>query len=203
MFEMLQLLIGIVVLMLGAGLFLLSKNKQHSVAPPAEDSTSEESRHAHKVFDFPMVEDSKPKANIELPEVIVYYVLPSTPQAFNGLDLYRIFTDHGVDFGDHQIFHCCEDDEVLFSVAKSEEPGVFDEQLMKEKDIPGLAMFCQYADLSDPSLAYERMMNLAYRISRELGGAILTSENKAVHHEDVEAVIAALSQLEVDQVHEA
>ena len=64
-------------------------------------------------------------------------------------------------------------------------------------------MFCQYAGLSDPSLAYERMMNLAYRISRELGGAILTSENKAVHHEDVEAVIAALSQLEVGEVHEA
>lgn len=202
MFEMLQLLTGIVVLMLGAGLFLLSKNKQRSVVPPTEDSTSANNGH-HKIFDFPMVEDVKPKATIELPEVIVYYVLPSTPQAFNGLALYRIFTDHGVNFGDHQIFHCCEDDEVLFSVAKSEEPGVFDEQLMKEKDIPGLAMFCQYAGLSDPSLAYERMMNLAYRISRELGGAILTSENKAVHHEDVEAVIAALSQLEVGEVHEA
>ncbi|MGC6404245.1 MAG: cell division protein ZipA C-terminal FtsZ-binding domain-containing protein [Candidatus Comchoanobacterales bacterium] len=203
MLEILQLLLGLVIMMVGAGFFLLARSKKTLKSSKEANDQEPVPKQTQKIFDFPVMEEEAPKPRVQLPEVIVYYLLPSTGQTFNGLDLYRVFTDHGVVFGDQKIFHCLEDDEILFSVAKSEEPGIFDEQLMKETSIPGLALFCQYKTLKDPSLAYERMMNLAYRIARELGGQILTPDRQSVHHETVELMIAELSRLEVGALDEA
>lgn len=200
MLEILQVLVGVCVVMIGIGLFFFIRNKKDfnadSMVP--QDSSNKDTNATKKVFNFPMGdEDFSERKSIKLPEVIVYYLTPSTTKSFQGFELYRLFTEHGVVFGDHQIFHCQEDGEVLFSIAKSEEPGTFDEQLMKEVDVPGMAVFCQYKVLKDPSVAYERMMNLCYRICRELGGTIMTQEQKTVLHDDVETIIAELNRIEV------
>ncbi|GAB6068325.1 hypothetical protein JCM13664_16440 [Methylothermus subterraneus] len=105
-----------------------------------------------------------------LPEVIQVSVVAPPERPFLGGELLKAFADLGLQYGEMEIFHAYEDDEIQFSVANLVKPGTFPIDAMDEFKTRGLALFFQPAQVSRPLEAFERMIAACHALAQRLGG---------------------------------
>ena len=109
----------------------------------------------------------------DLPEVIQISIVAPKGQVFSGPDLVKAFSDLGLKFGDMEIFHLHQGNQILFSVASMVKPGTFPIDQMEHFQTPGLTLFMQPPLVPEPLQAFERMIGLCHTLSQRLGGSEL------------------------------
>jgi cell division protein ZipA len=119
---------------------------------------------------------AKPKAP---PELIIALLIQAPPgEAFKGADIMAAMEDVGLQYGAMQIFHHHgiegnTSKQAVFSVANLVEPGTLDPARMEEFTSPGLAIFMRLPGPLSGRVAFELMLNNAYRLAELLDGELL------------------------------
>lgn len=107
---------------------------------------------------------------------------------FKGEDLLKVVNHQQLKFGDMSIYHAYDDDNVFtFSMSNMLQPGHFDPEHIAEMRTPGVILFMQLSLVTDTELAFEKMLNCAQTLARELDGTLTTAKQHAISDEDIEA----------------
>ncbi|MCB1667925.1 MAG: cell division protein ZipA [Pseudomonadales bacterium] len=114
-------------------------------------------------------------------QVLVLHLMATERTPFKGDLLLNAFLACGLRYGDMKIFHYHAGDngagEVLFSIASSVNPGVFNLKTIAEFKTPGISLFFATDDVTNPSRAFEKMLSTAEALAKRLGGQ-LRDENR-------------------------
>jgi cell division protein ZipA len=105
-----------------------------------------------------------------LPEVIQVSIVAPPQQPFSGDKLLRVFEELGLEYGDMDIFHAYQGDEIQFSVASLVKPGTFPIDAMDDFQTRGLTLFFQPPLVSRPAEAFEHMIATCHALAQRLGG---------------------------------
>ncbi|MFN3918987.1 MAG: cell division protein ZipA C-terminal FtsZ-binding domain-containing protein, partial [Methylohalobius sp.] len=98
------------------------------------------------------------EAKRKLPEVIQVSIVAPPQQPFSGNKLLEAFEELGLEYGDMDIFHAYQGDEIRFSVASLVKPGTFPIDAMDDFHTRGLTLFFQPPLVSQPVEAFEHMI---------------------------------------------
>ncbi len=106
----------------------------------------------------------------KLPEVIQVSIVAPPQQPFSGNKLLKVFEELGLEYGDMDIFHAYQGDEIRFSVASLVKPGTFPIDAMDDFQTRGLTLFFQPPLVSRPAEAFEHMIATCHALAQRLGG---------------------------------
>ena len=114
------------------------------------------------------------------------YIVPKNDSDFAGYDLLQTLTSSGLSFGEHQMFHHLDADQnILFSVCSTDEPGHFDINNMGQFKTQGLAVFI---DPKQQNFS-EGLVNKFYEVSRliceDLSGEMLNEQQEPLNDEQL------------------
>lgn len=122
--------------------------------------------------------ETKPfKADSSLEQVITIEINSRHGGGFSGRTLEAVLKSHGFIFGKHNIFHKHQQDElhhpVMFSLAQSKEPGIFDLTQLKHQRIPGIILFMVLPmTTQNASEVFELMLKSARQLAASLNGEL-------------------------------
>ncbi len=149
----------------------ISINPAEETLPPDVETAESERVRIEAEERLPGEEPPEPAPKpADLPEVIQISVAAPKNQPFRGPELVAIFKELGLEYGDMDIFHFHQGEEILFSVASMVKPGTFPIDEMKEFHTPGLTLFMQPPLLEDPLRAFEKMVQTCHVLSQRLDG---------------------------------
>ncbi|GAB4361255.1 MAG: cell division protein ZipA [Methylohalobius crimeensis] len=107
----------------------------------------------------------------KLPDVIQVSVAAPPGRPLQGPALAKAFADLGLEYGDMEIFHAYQGDEIQFSVASLVKPGTFPIHAMDDFQTRGLTLFLQPPLVKRPSEAFERMISACHTLAQRFGGS--------------------------------
>jgi len=117
-----------------------------------------------------------PQAPANEHAVIVLHVLAKPGEHFSGDDLRIKFQSARLYFGELQLFHKHENDDikqpVLFSLANALEPGKFDLAHLDSFTTTGLALFLQLPGEFEPQSAFKQMHQTAQSLAQRLNARL-------------------------------
>lgn len=119
----------------------------------------------------------------EVPEVLVARVVPPKGYSFAGPGLLDLIKQHGLEFGDMNIFHAygegADANVQQFSMANAVEPGTFDIDAFDETEFYGFTFFLMLPGPSRPLMAINQMLDVVTSLAQVLG-ADLEDEHRSV-----------------------
>lgn len=138
-------------------------------------------------------EDNKEEVTFKADtDIISLYVMAKKGKHFGGYDLLQTILDHDMQYGDMQIFHHYQDNEVsgtpLFSLASATEPGEFNLQQMGSFSCRGLILFMRISDVADPLAVFEDMLGKATHLAEVLDGELRLGQDKALTEELIKEI---------------
>lgn len=159
------------------------------VSLPGDNETAEpalltENRGAKAVSTASRVASSQPAANQAIDdagkdegigELIVIQLLAPEGERFAGNVLFATLRQHGLKFGEQNIFHRIPSDQTqpTFSVVNIVKPGFFDLAAIEEFSTPGVAFFMTLPGPADPLTAFDDMIRIARRLCGALNGRLV------------------------------
>ncbi|MGM0552956.1 MAG: cell division protein ZipA [Pseudomonadota bacterium] len=146
--------------------------------PPDMDALGEYVSEPRVVGENPMRERQPPRAEEE--KILLLHVVAPRNRPFTGVALGAALERAGLTPGELDIYHC-HDSQVdnrapLFSVANMVAPGTLRTADLADMMTPGLTLFVQVHASAQPQQAFERMLEHAHGLARDLGGSILDSQ---------------------------
>ena len=122
-------------------------------------------------------------------EVIVINVLCRGDERADGPTLVEAITEHGLRFGDMNIFHRTSPGDRMrtdFSLASAVEPGTFDLGAMDGFTTRGVTLFMQLPGPADPIEAFEDMVRIARGIASRIGGDLKDEQHSVMTGQTIE-----------------
>lgn len=105
----------------------------------------------------------------EIEDVLVINVLRRDGQLMPGSDLLEVVSEHGLRYGDMNIFHRHgAGQRVDFSMANAVKPGTFDLGAIDELRTPGVTFFMRLPGPDQPMEAFDDLANVARDMARRL-----------------------------------
>ncbi|MFW6342291.1 MAG: cell division protein ZipA C-terminal FtsZ-binding domain-containing protein [Halothiobacillaceae bacterium] len=127
------------------------------------------------------------RAGDAMPEVITLYLVSRNPEGFDGAQVRAALVEHGLEFGDMQIYHYPDATGISqFSVMNAVAPGVFDPASDESHATRGLAMFMQLPIPGQPALVIENMLAVANRIAEALDADLLDDQRAPLSTESID-----------------
>ncbi|PCH61403.1 MAG: cell division protein ZipA [Gammaproteobacteria bacterium] len=119
------------------------------------------------------------------PEMVVsVYVVAKPDSEFHGEQLLEAFDKLGLKYGDRDIFHFYDTEQIvgpiLFSVANMLEPGTFDPNTMASTKTHGVTLFMLLPGPDNNVHTFERLLDIGHRLARRLGGELHDSQRSAL-----------------------
>ena len=119
------------------------------------------------------------------PEMIVsVYVVAKSGREFHGDQLIEAFDQIGLQYGDRDIFHFYDTEQVdgpiLFSAANMLEPGTFDPDTMASTKTHGVTLFMLLPGQDSNVQTFERLLDSGHRLARQLDGELRDSQRSAL-----------------------
>jgi len=116
-------------------------------------------------------------------DIISVMIVPEQGKSFAGDTLLQALFSHDLHYGEMRIFHYYPSNAVntnkpLFSIAAASEPGDFDISTMQENSYPGLIAFMQPAEHFHSAEAFDSMIETVNNLATDLGGFLLTQDQK-------------------------
>lgn len=106
---------------------------------------------------------------------------------FTGTDLLRVINYQQLKFGDMNIYHAYDNDQVIFSMSNMLQPGHFEPEHIADMQTPGVILFTQLALLADPETACDRILRCAKTFARELDGKLSSSDQTLLSDENIQS----------------
>lgn len=105
------------------------------------------------------------------------HVHASNGEVFSGIDLINSFEQHGLHYGELDIYHRHTDlagtGKVLFSIANMVKPGNLIINAPDSYETPGVSFFMTLPCYGEPDQNFKLMLQTAQQIADELGGLVL------------------------------
>jgi cell division protein ZipA len=122
-------------------------------------------------------------------DVIVINVLCRRDEVADGPTLVETITDHGLRFGDMNIFHRVSPSDrgrTDFSLASAVEPGTFDLGALEDFSTPGVTLFMQLPGPAQPLEAFEDMVSIARGIASRIGADLKDERHSVMTAQTIE-----------------
>ena len=119
-------------------------------------------------------------------DVLVINVLSRNGQFMAGPDLVDVVTEHGLRYGDMNIFHRYGDRQVEFSMASALKPGTFDLGAIDELETPGVVFFMRLPGPDQPIEAFEDMARVARDMATRLGAELKDERHSVITAQTLE-----------------
>lgn len=120
---------------------------------------------------------------VPVASVVVLHLMAKEGDFFQGEELLEALLKQGLRYGSMKIFHRHEEEEgagpVIYSVANSVNPGIFDLKNMDQLMTPGISLFFAMEDVSDPAATLDSLLASAKQIATDLDGE-LKDESRSV-----------------------
>ena len=115
--------------------------------------------------------------------IVVLHLEARENTVFHGEKLLNIFLTNGLRYGTKKIFHYHESDggsdAIIFSLANSMQPGIFDLDQMSTLTTPSISLFLAIEDQVDPMAALNTLLDSAKKIAIELDGDLKDDSRSA------------------------
>lgn len=151
-----------------------------STAPPVEEEAIAEAP-AVEPKAAPQPRASRPVTQ-EPSEVITVHLVAPKGYTFGGEGMLQLFTAHGLEFGEMNIFHAYGEEKeagnVQFSMANAV-TGTFDYATIDSADFAGFTFFLALPGPKQPLLAIDRMLEVVTSMAQRLG-AEMKDEHRSV-----------------------
>ena len=147
----------------------------------SEELAGENQQPVLEKIESPAIVERKPSPRRAPEKVIALRIVPKE-ELPNGETTVLTLRKLGLEHGQFGIFHMnAEGDsqEPLFSVARLTEPGAFDLTKLAETEIPGLSIFLALPGAGDPVDRFDRMMDTARSLARELDSDIFDEKGSS------------------------
>lgn len=130
-------------------------------------------------------------------EIIQFSLVPKKPaESFPGDKLLEALTEEGLEYGDPGIFHRYlgekDNRECIFSIVSLVEPGTFPIDNMDAFQCPGITLFLQTTQVSNPLEAFDDLTSIGHLLSYRLFGKLLDAQRHEVTMDDIEPIRNAL-----------
>lgn len=146
-----------------------------------------------------MAEDrvNDPESQPELAQKFISIrIVPPTDETFGGYELLRAILSCDLHYGEKKLFHryinSLTKQKKLFTLASLKDPGDFDLGQMKDYRCPGLILYLNAAEHSDPIDAFEEMLQTAQQLARAIHGALMASPTQPWTIETTEKIRSEL-----------
>ncbi|MEX1032235.1 MAG: cell division protein ZipA [Cellvibrionaceae bacterium] len=140
-------------------------------------------------------------------DVLVINVMAPKGEHFRGDALLDTVLDCGMRFGSMNIFHHHEhlngEGGVLYSMANIVVPGTFDLDTMQNFSTPGVSLFLALPVDGDSSVAFDKMLNTAKALARNLGGEMKDERRSVMTTQTVEHYRSRIKEFERKQLSRA
>jgi len=130
--------------------------------------------------------------------VIVINLLARPGLKFKGEKILNSVENSGLKYGDMNIFHFASDNKSLnsesdkpssnipmFSLTNIVNPGTFDKSNMSTLMTPGLSLFMQLPGPEDGLKTFEKMLNIAQNLKKELDGELCDETRSALTYQTI------------------
>lgn len=130
--------------------------------------------------------------------VIVINLLARPGLEFKGEKILRSVENSGLKYGDMNIFHYTgsstvsssdsgkhQSDQHMFSLTNIVNPGTFDKNQMSTLTTPGLSLFMQLPGPADGVKTFEKMLNTAQTLKKELDGELCDESRSALTYQTI------------------
>lgn len=150
--------------------------------PPALTQTDLFAEVEEPAAEEPMVASAAVSTEVPSPSVYSVHVI-ARAQPFAGQELAQLLQQYGLRFGDMAIFHRHEkpsgQGDVLFSLARSHEPGIFEPDMLPRQQIEGVSLFMSLEG-GNRLMAFDLMIDTARRLAKELQADLLDATTSPV-----------------------
>ena len=153
-----------------------------TAAPEADSVPVDKSTLAYEAEDkqFSVVKQNIHIVAVPLPEgvddLIISHSILAKDEYFSGVQLFKAFSNAGLQYGEMNIFHYPGDDSkkpfALFSVANLVEPGTFDPDSADDFTTPGISLFMRLPSRMDNYKAYDKLLEVARHLADELNAEL-------------------------------
>jgi len=107
-----------------------------------------------------------------LPSMICLYIKAKPHECFYGYDLMQAILNEGLVHGAMDFFHYASGRQTLFSLTSIESPGGFDLDTIGGFKTSGLCLFMQPQRFTHPDEIFDKMVDVAQRITEALQGVL-------------------------------
>ena len=109
----------------------------------------------------------------DVQELIVLHVLANQSSGFKGPELVTLLTQLGCKFHTRKTFYLLDENgHLLFHVANTVEPGIFDTQSIQTFTTPGVSFFLCLPSKSSAIMAFDRMLTMAKSLAETLNATV-------------------------------
>lgn len=123
-------------------------------------------------------DDDSGDDSLDFEDVLIINVLCREGRRMDGPTLIEVVSDHGMQYGDMNIFHRPDRrGRAAFSMASAVKPGTFDLADIDDFTTPGVSFFMRLPGPAEPLEAFEQMVRVAADLAETLG-----AELKDEHH---------------------
>jgi cell division protein ZipA len=135
-----------------------------------------------------MPDPARNSAPLGAPFLIQLSVVAADDGFFNGEDLRDALVELDLIYGDMGIYHRYDREyrEPLFSVASLVEPGTFPIEDMESFECPGVVLFFQPPQVSDPLAVFDDLVNTARELAEKLGGVEWDERREALTDDKID-----------------
>ena len=136
-----------------------------------------------KVYQKKSMKDANSGHKYSADSIVVLHLEARENTVFYGEKLLNIFLKNGLRYGTKKIFHYHENagdsDAIIFSLANSIHPGIFDLDQMSKLTTPSISLFLVIEDHVDPIAAFNILLDSAKKIATELDGDLKDDSRSA------------------------
>jgi cell division protein ZipA len=103
--------------------------------------------------------------------IIQFSIIAPSLSGFNGVDLFRVLNDAGLEYGNLQIFERLDARRLVdFGVASMVKPGIFPSTNLAAFSCPGIVFFMQPSKVDNPLEVFEDFVEVFTFVAHQLGG---------------------------------
>lgn len=133
--------------------------------------------------------------------IIALFVIAPEGQVFYGLELFSVFEELGMRYGQMKIYHHyglgeLKVEEPIFSVANLMEPGTFDPSVREEFNTPGVAMFMRLPGPFGGRVALELLLNNAQKLAAQMEGRVVNERRQTLDQKLIDQLRLKITQFE-------
>jgi cell division protein ZipA len=125
------------------------------------------------------------------PAIIQFSIVANRAEGFNGMEIFDVLDDVGLEYGNLQIFERLDARRLVdFGVASLVKPGIFPSTNLAAFHCPGLVFFMQTSKIDNPVAVFDDFVRTFQYVAMQLGGEMWDHHRKPL----TEQTIAQLRQ---------
>ena len=129
--------------------------------------------------------------------IVALHIMAPRGYIFYGDDLVAVFNHFNLHYNESlQVFQdYTNEGEVLFTITTSVKPGTFDMEHIDELTTPGISVFMDIHQVSNPKEGFKHMLTVLYKMSEHLQGTLLNELRQRFTQSDVSRISVSIKQL--------